>query len=551
MEESRMMDRRQFCSTLGLATVASLRAAAAPPAPDARQAVTSTGGDGTTRPLHPPRKKFLFFDLWKLDYLDNAQLVQGQPEYVAEATYTDDCIAGKGAGKPSVFFDRTAGVWRMIYNIGWSPIRLMSAISDDGLVWRADPHPEIEVPQDAAGGKQAPHHVFTMPEAAAGGIYVDPLAEDGFPYKLFAQQSGQAAYQRALADPGDRWHEIAQAEGAKRYLHQELMLVSRDALHWQPRWDYHWSRADWHPEPPYFAFFNAHRGQHGMIVRPGWGDRRICLQYTRDFRMWTEPELLLQMDPLDSAPVGFYTMPVFAYDSMYVGLLWLFHNSSSQLVGSFNQFFGTMDAQLTYSYDGIHFVRGLRQPLLERNPFPEHGCTQLRPYSLVEADHEIRIYSGASRASHGRETSLQKTGVCAQAITLHRLRQDGLMYLCSQGDWARFQTKPLALWSPDITLNAAAPFGEVRYQVTDERSQAVAGFTFDDCVPLRGDDRLDWKLHWKDATPSDLLGKVLRLEFQFENARIYSLAADYHMLDALDHWLLQEGKQIDPHRFDY
>ena len=54
---------------------------------------------------------------------------------------------------------------------------------------------------------------------------------------------------------------------------------------------------------------------------------------------------------------SFYTMPVFAYGTAYIGLLWLFHNSSSRPVGSFNQFFGTMDAQLAYSYDAVRFVR--------------------------------------------------------------------------------------------------------------------------------------------------------------------------------------------------
>ena len=43
------------------------------------------------------------------------------------------------------------------------------------------------------------------------------------------------------------------------------------------------------------------------------------------------------MDPLDDAPVGFYTMLVFAYDTVYVGLLWMFHNSSSWPAGSILQ----------------------------------------------------------------------------------------------------------------------------------------------------------------------------------------------------------------------
>ena len=36
-----------------------------------------------------------------------------------------------------------------------------------------------------------------------------------------------------------------------------------------------------------------------MTVRPGWGDRRQCIQSTIDFRTWSGPESLLQPDALD------------------------------------------------------------------------------------------------------------------------------------------------------------------------------------------------------------------------------------------------------------
>lgn len=544
--------RREFCSALGLTTVASLAKAANPgPAAAESAAAASVQPTSGTSATAPPKKKLLFFDLWKLDYWDNIELVQGKPEFVSVASYVDDTVPEKGAGKPSVFFDRDASVWRMLYNIAWSPVRLMTAVSDDGIHWKPDPHPEIEIPYDAAGGKKADHHIFTLPDAAAGGLYVDPVAKDGFPFKMYAQQGGKSVYQRALADGHHPWHKIAKEEGAKRYFHDELMLVSRDGLNWQTKLDYCWSRSDWHPEPPYFGFYNERLGRHCMIVRPGWGDRRVCVQTTSDFREWTEPELLFQMDPLDTAPVGFYTMPVIPYGQLFVGLLWVFRNSSSRPVSSFNQFYGPMDAELTYSYDGVRFIRGNREPFLALNPYPEHGCTQLRPYCLIEHDHEVRIYSGASRASHGRERALNRQGHTAQAITMHRLREDGFMYLRPKGDWGRVQTKPLAVWSPDITLNASAPFGEVRYQITDERSQPVEGFTFDDCLPLQGEDQFDWKLRWKEAETSILIAKVIRLELEFQSANIYSLAAAYHFLDAQDQWMLKEGKQIDTSRFDY
>lgn len=537
------MHRRDFHRTAGCATVASLTTFPARALRGATQAAPPPPGTATLKP-------FLFLDLGKLDACINCKLVQGAPTYDPSATYEDASGGNAGASKPSIFFDREAGLWRMIYNLGWSPIRLMAAVSEDGIHWEKDPHPEIS-PDRAFGPRVAEHHVFSLPDATAGGIYYDPISADGKPYKIFAHQRGKTVLERALSDPTHRWHAIAKAEGQKRYFHDALMLESADGLQWQVRYDRNWSRPDWYPEPPYFGFFDHHRQQHVMTVRPGWGDRRIASQRTVDFQTWSDPEMLLHMDAIDTDPIGLYAMPVCTVGHMFIGLPWIFHNASSRPVNSFNQFFGSMDAQLAYSYDGTHFVRGLREPFLKLNPYPEHGCTQLRPYSMVEHDGEIRIYSGAARAPHGRERALQSPTSSTKAITLHRMRKDGWMCLKSKGDWARIQTKPLGIWSDAIHLNASAPFGEVRYQVTDEKSQPIEGFTFADCLPLRTDDQLKFQMRWKQASVNDLAGKVVRIEIEFQNAQVYSLTCAYHMLDAEDQWLMKDGKPVDTSRFDY
>ena len=52
----------------------------------------------------------------------------------------------------------------------------------------------------------------------------------------------------------------------------------------------------WHVE-----HYNHHRGEHVMITRPGWGDRRIAVQTSPDARKWSNLELLMQLDALDVA----------------------------------------------------------------------------------------------------------------------------------------------------------------------------------------------------------------------------------------------------------
>ncbi|MCB1228839.1 MAG: hypothetical protein KDN19_01150 [Verrucomicrobiae bacterium] len=506
----------------------------------------------------PEPRKLLFFDLWKLDAWNQIELLPGEPRWIPEATYVDPAGPTRGVHFPTVWHDEETGKWRMVHSLNWSPFTLMAAESDDGIAW----HPLVVPDARPTGEKLAPHHVFTLPSGAGSGAYRDPRETDGWRWRIFARQDGDPVIERALADPNHRWHEEAKAVSAggekKPYLSEAVTLVSHDGLHWELKtggaWD--WGRDDWFPEPPVFAFWNEKAKRHVMTVRPGWGDRRQCLRFSENLQEWSDPELQFQPDPLDTeGPLGMYGLPVIPVGNGagYVGLLWIFHNGSSEPVNSYNQFFGTMDAQLAYSYDGIRFVRGPREPFIRLNPMPEPGCTQVRPCSLVETETEIRIYSEAHRGEHGRERSEQKQAGDEPlgAMILHTLRKDGWMFLRSRGDWGSIQTKPFVLWSPEIRLNANAAFGEVRYQLTDEKSQPIEGFTFDDCVPLRGADEMAFPLTWQGADSSKVLRRPVRLEVRFRNANLYAFEMAHHFLDAQDARLLKDGKAIDFRLFDF
>jgi hypothetical protein len=496
--------------------------------------------------------KLLFFGLWKLDHWDNLELAQGKPEWVPEATDVDPGAPPHGMYFPSVQPPTGDGPWLMLYSIRWSPFTLMVAESEDGLRW----HPSTADDIEPVGGKLASDHVFTLPSGEGTGVYVDPQNSGGYRYRIFARQHGEPVFQRALNDMEHPWHETAIAEGTKRYFSEAVTLVSKDGLHWHLKTggQWNWGQAGWYPEPPVFAFWNHRTQQHVMTVRPGWGDRRQCLRTSPDLRCWGDPELLFQPDALDTAgPIGMYALPVHALSggSGFAGLLWIFHNSSSEPVNSFNQFFGTMDAELVVSYDGIRFHRAARRPFLERNTRPEHGCSQIRPCSIIEAESEIRIYSEGHRAEHGREGRAQRhSAEPLGAMIVHTLRKDGWMFLRSRGDWARFQTKPFTLFKPRIGANVDTRYGEMQFQLTDEKSRPLEGFSFDQCVPLQGIDALDQKLEWSEGDLDAVTGRVLRLEVKFRNAHIYSFVMDHHFLDAMDYRLLQDGKSINTRMFD-
>jgi hypothetical protein len=203
----------------------------------------------------------------------------------------------------------------------------------------------------------------------------------------------------------------------------------------------------------------------------------------------------------------------------------------------------------------MNFHRGLREPLIPLNELGQPGCGVVYPTTVLEHDGQLRIYSGASRDLHHQYVKSQFVRKGKQpptAIIMHTLRKDGFMYLASQGNWASLTTKSLALFSPELRLNVLAPYGELVFQVTDLLSKPIAGYTFDDCVPLKEVDALDAPLRFRDkADLSELMNRPIRLQIKFRGARIHAMRGQFHWLDALDVALLKDGKPIDREFFDF
>ena len=520
------MDRRRFlngslaCAS-GLLTAASRRT-----------------GLALTASAKTKQQSLLFWDLWHLDRRQELNHQQGHAEFRPEATFVEPNI-GALASWPTVF--RDGDRWRMLYSAAWKPYSLMVAESDDGIKWEPAAQPTIE----PAGGKRAPHHLYTLESGSGGAVYLDPTATDGLPFKVFVHQQGEPIARRAIADPTHRWHAIAKKEGTKRYLNEEFTLVSRDGIHWSERRDLTWSLPDWHPEPPIFGFYNHRLQRHAMTVRPGWGDRRQCLQTSVDFLTWSGPELLLQPDSLDAELIELYGMPVFPYGHGYIGLLWIFHCESAEPTRGFNRFVGPLDCQLAFSYDGVRFTRGFREPFIATNEAGSHGGGAIEPSCLVETDTELRIYSSASKLLHGQGRMAAQLGVHQpNSIVLHTLRKDGFMYLEANSRWGRFTTKPLTLASGPLTLNGSAVDGEIRYQLSDLESRPIQGYTFDDCQPLASDDSTAFPLAWRGGDTEALVGKIVRLEVSMRRSRLFSFHGPFHFIDAQDRWMLEDGKAI-------
>ena len=149
------------------------------------------------------------------------------------------------------------------------------------------------------------------------------------------------------------------------------LAVSADGYQWKPVEDVQWG--NWLSDTANWTHFNKERGSHVSVVRPHWGDRRISLIETRDWKHWSNPEVVIHPDPLDPPVIQYYGMPIIPYEGMYIGLLWLQHCDMQEIRADKRR--GPVDCQLTYSYNGWNFNRTFREAFV---PLNEPGLFGLR-----------------------------------------------------------------------------------------------------------------------------------------------------------------------------
>ena len=468
----------------------------------------------------------LFFDDWNLQRRVNLERHLGSPTLVPEGTI-EDSHADPAWGYPSVLRDAETHRWRCYYQ-GKVPRALkrpvaLLAESDDGVHWELpDLTGRLDLPD-----RLCPHEIAEFHNEWCC-VFEDERA--------------------------------ATAEERYKALSANSLLVSSDGLRWERRERARWSRRL--IDPGYFAFWNQYRDTYVITRRPRVGDRRIAVSETPDWSSFTEPELALQPDALDTPCALMYGMPVFSYEQLFVGLLWMFHTDpviepDEKYIGGFAdipsarpndepaRIMGKIDCQLAYSLNGWHFQRTLREPFIPNGAPGEHGSGCLYPSSMVVDGDTIRIYSSASRGEHAQ--ILADVESRQGALLLHTLRRDGFVYLEPAGGTGELVTRLLVWKGGELHLNVNVPRGQALVEVMQRDGTPVDGYSYEDCLPFTGDS-LDWTPGWRDGRGLDALaGEVLRIGVRLANGRLYAVRGSLEFKTFVEaRGYIQDGEQSPP-----
>jgi hypothetical protein len=255
-----------------------------------------------------------------------------------------------------------------------------------------------------------------------------------------------------------------------------------------------WSKYDWYKE--------YHSG------------RAVARVESRDFLSWNFAEpasapVVMTADINDPPGTEIYSMMVFPYESLYIGLVQVFHATPETCY---------LDVQLAVSRDSLHFTR-----VADRAPFIPVGSVgswdrfnhSLANNPPIPVGDEFRFYYGGRTYRHTPYKG-KDTGPKAGGIGLATIKKDRFVALQGSFDGGQILTKPLKLLGSDLHLNAKSDFGEILVEVLDSAGKRIAR-----SKPVRADG-LDIVVDWEPGSLKAVDAPVV-LRLTLKNACLYAI----------------------------
>ena len=300
------------------------------------------------------------------------------------------------------------------------------------------------------------------------------------------------------------------------------------------------------------AFWDAQRNQYWCYIR-GFHDqdgksvsatnhgtvgiRDIRVATSKDFRHWTEPQILKFVDSPDEALYTNQVEPYYRAPEIFVGFPTRYVDRvfspaamrslpdpvHRQRRMSYVPRYGTVvtDGQFMTSRDGITFHRWDETFL---RPGPEQSNNWVygdgyQSLGLIEvpaedptAPNELAFYADEGHWKEG------------ETLRRYTMRIDGFVSLHARQKPGEVVTRALTFSGRSLTLNfATSAAGSIRVELQDANRQPIPGFTLVDCDELFGD-TIDRTVTWRDRGGlSSLEGKVVHLRMVLGDADLYSL----------------------------
>lgn len=451
-------------------------------------------------------KTLLFFDDWLVERRDCLERVWGRPKLVKEI-FTDYPPWLLGYSTGHVFYDDRLSKYVMYVTViprevdpGMFNVRLQS---DDPYNWPNLTYDASVTPAWRGFSDVVVHESGFLPHSNITPLMGSPLSDRG--------------YVATFIPHGSERREIT------------LLGFSDDGLHFTVDWEHPWHQA--RSDTWSGVVWNERAGIYQIFTRPVCGDRRIAYIGTADFKTFLPLVTMLQPDALDRLGTELYGMPTQRYEDMFLGLLWLM--TPDTLEERRIRRGGPRETQLAHSYNGINWVRPVREPFIPPREYGLLGAGGINGASFVRTkDDKLLVFAYGMKGEHSTAyPDLQPADPKGWfGALLYEMRLDGF---CSLKTWGRdgvLRTKAIVPQAGELSINVrTTAHTAIRVQMLGgETAEPIPGYTWEEAVLISGD-HLFARPRWKErADLSELVGRPVRVEIAMREAEVFAIRLDCH-----------------------
>ena len=442
------------------------------------------------------------------------------------ASGDDECT---GCGGP-IGLTHDAGKFRLWYNGLPGPLKTLPhmavayAESDDGIEWHK---PSLGLVKSLDGSLD--NNLTNLIQNAVSVVDVGDAAE---PEKRY-RGMGVGAHIRPTGERGV-YQEHWPLDEQGRRIHGMYLLYSADGLDWK----YYQDTPGFLSQDSAYLTFDKPRDRFlaslKLEIRERHYDRRShALSYSRDGFEWEVPRMTFVADEKDDDMAqergfvwaDFQNIGMYPTRDVIIGFLEVsnyyegFYRGKphGQRIG----FYGKIETQLMYSYDGFHWHRTPeRAPLIpwgHEGSWDEGGAWRAK--TAVEVGDEVYIYYEGFRGDHSYAFD--------RRIGLARMKRDRWASFSATGA-GMVEVHHGRIEGTKMTINARSEHGTVRVEVLqDPRApKAILGYDRMACVPFTGD-VIKSPVRWRNKSFADLQGQediVFRFHLEAADLFAYEIA---------------------------
>ena len=292
--------------------------------------------------------------------------------------------------------------------------------------------------------------------------------------------------------------------------------------------------------------------ENALHRRSAIGKRMIGRSESPDLYEWTDPETIIVPDSRDASDTEFYAMPAITYEGWYVGMLWVYHTTST-----------THYPEVVFSRDGVHYQRNFRQPFIQRGdrrvdfdfnsiyagvPIVYgdmihtyyHGINWRSPEAQLELDEKAMGAIGLAvtpidgfvslDGAKGVPTDVGTNSPTDSIEALYKERSDRVSEHAWRASFSQVITRSFSFTGSQLFLNVVAALQggsssgpcEVRVQFLSPNHEPLEGYGFDDADPITASDHRHLVSWNGNSDIGRLAGQAIKLRLYFKNCKLYS-----------------------------